>query len=104
MLFTIHKSCVINELFFILVESNRNIHEINIFNHGFLYTANDTTFILKDLDSIKNVLETLDQFYIEFQLCPNLSKCEIAGISLLKYVKVAGTLSTEKFRFNQIDY
>ena len=45
------------ELYFILIKSNKNIHGINIFNHDFLYTAHadDTTFFLKDLDSVKNV-------------------------------------------------
>ena len=67
---------------FILIKPNKNIHGINIFNHGFLYTAyaDDTTFFLKDLDSIKNVLEMLNHV---------LSKCEIAGIGLLKDEKVA---------------
>ena len=64
------------ELFFILIKSNKNIHGINIFNHDFLYTAyaEDTTFFLKDLDSIKNVLEILNQFYMVSGLCPNFSK------------------------------
>ena len=70
------------ELFFIIKKSNRNSHEINIFNHDFLYTAyaDDTTFFLKDLDSVKNVLERLNQFYMILGLRPNFSKCEIAGI------------------------
>ena len=34
----------------------------------------------KALEPILNVLEMLDQFYIVSGLCPNLSKCEIAGI------------------------
>ena len=70
------------ELFFILIKSNKNIHGINIFNHDFLYTvyADDTTFFLKDLDSLKNVLEMLNQFYMVSGLRPNFSKCEIAGI------------------------
>ena len=52
------------ELFFILIKSSKNIHGINIFNHDFLYTAyaDDTTFILKDLDSVKIVLKMLNQF------------------------------------------
>ena len=37
-------------------------------------------------------------------LRPNFSKCEIAGIGLLKDAKVAGTLWTEKFRFNQREH
>ena len=48
-----------------------------------------TTFFLKDLDSIKNVLEMLNQFYMVSGLRPNLSKCEIAVIGSLKDPKVA---------------
>ena len=79
------------ELFFILIKSNKNIHGINIFNHDFLYTAyaDDTTFFLKDLDSVKNVLEMLNQFYMVLGLRPNFSKCEIAGTGSLKDAKVA---------------
>ena len=46
------------ELSFFLKKSNKNIHGINKFNHDFLYTvyADDTTFFLKDLDLIKNIL------------------------------------------------
>ena len=67
------------------------MHGINICNHDFLYTAyaDDTTFFLKDLDSIKNILKMLDQFYMISDLRPNLSKCEIAGIGSLKDAKVA---------------
>ena len=38
--------------------------ELNIFNHEFLYTAyaDDTTFFLKDLHSVKNVSEMLINF------------------------------------------
>ena len=79
------------ELFFILIKSNKNIHGINIFNHDFLYTAyaDDTTFSLKDLDSVKNVLEMLNQFFMVSGLPPNFNKCEIAGIGSLKDAKVA---------------
>ena len=79
------------ELFFILIKSNKNIHGINIFNHDFLYTAyaDGTTFFLKDLDSVKNVLEVLNQFYMVSGLRPNINKCEIAGIGSLKDAKVA---------------
>ena len=79
------------ELFFILIKSNKNILGINIFNHHILYTAyaNDTNFFLKDLDSIKNVLKILNQFYMVPGLRPTFSKYEILGISPLKYAKVA---------------
>ena len=79
------------ELFFILIKSNKNIHRINMFNHDFLYTAyaDDKTFFLKDLDSVKNVLEMLNQFYMVSGLRPNFRKCEIAGIGSLKDAKMA---------------
>ena len=74
-----------------MIKFNKNIQGINIFNHDFLYTAyaDETTFFLKDLNSGKNVLEILDQFYIISGLRPNFSKCEMAGIGSLKDAKVA---------------
>ena len=77
------------ELFFILIKSNKNIHGINMFNQDFLYTAyaDDTNFFLKDWDSMKNVLEMLNQFYMVSRIRPNFSKWEIAGIGSLKDVK-----------------
>ena len=74
----------------ILLKSNKNIHGINIFNHDFLYAAyaDGTTFFLKDFNSINNVLEMLNQFYMVSELRPNLG----------------GTLWTEKFRFNQREH
>ena len=74
-----------------MIKFNKNIHGINIFNHDFLYTAyaDDTTFFLKDLDSVKNVSEMLNQFYMVSGLRPNFCKCEIAGIVSLKDAKVA---------------
>ena len=58
---------------------------------NFLYTVNadDTTFIVKDLNSIKVVLSSLDQFYTFSNLHPNLSKYEIACIGVLKDPNVA---------------
>ena len=46
--------------------------------------SDDTTFFLEDLDTIKNVLEMLNQFCMVSGLRPNFSKCEIAGIGSLK--------------------
>ena len=79
------------EVFFILLKSNKNVKGIKIFNHEFLYTAyaDDTTFFLKSLDSAKEVLKMLEIFYTASGLRPNLSKCEIAGLGILKDVKVA---------------
>ena len=74
------------EIFFILIKTNNNIQGIEIFNHEFLYTAyaDDTTFFVKDLNSVKVILSSLDQFYTFSGLRPNLSKCEIADIGVLK--------------------
>ena len=79
------------EIFFILIKTNNDIQGIQIFNHEFLYTAcaDDTTFFVKDLNSVKVILSSLDQFYTFSGLCPNLSKCEIAGIGVLKDANVA---------------
>ena len=57
------------ELFFILIKSNKNIHGIYKLNHDFLYTdyTDDTTFVKKDLDPIKNVLEMLNQFFMWYR-------------------------------------
>ena len=44
---------------------------------------------MKDLNSVKVVLLSLDQFYTFCGLRPNLSKCETAGIGVLKDANVA---------------
>ena len=74
------------EIFFLLIKTNNDIQGIEIFNHEFLYTAyaDDTTFFVKDLNSVKVILSSLDQFYTFSGLRPNLNKCEIAGIGILK--------------------
>ena len=57
---------------------------------GYLYSAyaDDTTFFLKDTISIKNMVDTF-HFFSDFSgLKPNLSKCEITGIGVLKGVQV----------------
>ena len=51
--------------------------------------ADDTTFFVEDLNSVKVILSSLDQFYTLSGLRPNLSKCEIAGIGVLKDANVA---------------
>ena len=76
------------------IKCDKNIHGTNIFNDDFLYTAyaDDKTFFLKDLDSIKNVLKMLNQFHMVSSLRPNLSKYEIwnvSGLGSLKDAKVA---------------
>ena len=79
------------EIFFILIKTNSDIQGIEIFNHEFSYTAyaDDTTFFVKYLNSVRVILSSLDQFYTFSGLRPNLSKCETAGIGALKDANVA---------------
>ena len=74
------------EIFFILIKTNNDIQGLEIFNHEVSYTAyaDDTTFFMKDLNSVKVILSSLDQFYTFSGLRPDLSKCEIADIGVLK--------------------
>ena len=79
------------EIFFIMIKTNKNTHGLNIFDHEYLYTAyaDDTTFFLEDVSSIKVVLKDLQCFSSFSGLRPNFTKCEIAGIGILKSVNVA---------------
>ena len=62
-----------------------------MFENTFLYTtyAGDSTFFLKDKNSIKELLNTINYFSSFTGLKPNLSKCEVARIGALKGIKVA---------------
>ena len=78
------------EIVFNLIKQNKDIHGLSFFDHTFLYTAyaDDTTFFLKDKESVKKVMNVFDTFSIYSGLKPNKSKCEIAGISVLKGVSM----------------
>ena len=62
-----------------------------MFENTFLYTAytDDSTFFLKDKNSVKELLNTINYFSSSWGLKPNLSKCTEAAIGALKRVKVA---------------
>ena len=79
------------EILFILIKNDPNIKGIEIFEHCYLYTAyaEDTTFFLKDENSIVHLFEKLKLFSDFLGLKPNATKCELAGISVLKGVQVA---------------
>ena len=64
------------EILFLLIKENPRIKGLNIFDHCYLYCAysDGTTFILKDVNSIK---EMVNSFHISSRfsgLRPNLSK------------------------------
>ena len=82
------------EIPFAIIKENPHIEGLNIFDHCYLYSAyaDDATFFLKDVNSIKDFISRLNSFHIfsRFsELRPNLSKCEIACIGVLIGVKVA---------------
>ena len=78
------------EILFLLIKTKPEIAGLTIFDHCYLYSAyaDDTTFFLKDAISIKNMVDTFP-FFLDFSgLKPNLSKCEITGIGVLKGAQV----------------
>ena len=76
------------EIVFNLIKQNKDIHGLTFFDHTFLYTAyaDDTTFFLKDKESVKKENNVFDTFSIYSGLKPDKSKCEIADIGFLKGV------------------
>ena len=79
------------EILFLLIKNNKYIKGIKMFENTFLYAAyaDDSTFFLKDKNSTKELLNTINYFSSFTGLKPNLSKYEVAGIGALKGVKVA---------------
>ena len=82
---------IVLEIHFLLTKSSNDINGVKLLQHEYLYTAyaDDTTFFLKDEISIKNVFSLIDNFSKVSGLRPNIKKCEIAGIGVLKNVNVA---------------
>ena len=79
------------EILFLFIKKHPEIKGTEIFEHCFLYTpyADDTTFFLKDAQSIENLVEIFNTFSLFSGLKPNLTKCEISGIGAMKGVQVA---------------
>ena len=79
------------ETVFLSIKENKEIKGLNLFNHTFLYTAyaDDTTFLLKEKESLREVMKVFDIFSSFSGLKPNKSKCEVAGNGALKGVNIA---------------
>ena len=77
------------EILFILIKNDPNIKGIEIFEYHYLYTAyaEDTTFFLKDENSIIHLSEKFKLFSNFSGLKPNTIKCKIAGIDVLKGIQ-----------------
>ena len=86
----VHNSIVL-EIFFIFVKNKPKVKGLNIFKHEFLYTAyaDDTTFFLKDRNSIIELMHELNNFSNFSGLKLDKTKCEIADIDVLNGVQVA---------------
>ena len=76
------------EVLFELIKNNAKIRGMTTFNHVFLYTAfaDDSTFFLNDLFSVKNLIDTFKVYSLFSGLKANFSKCEITGLVCLKGV------------------
>ena len=76
------------EVLFVFIKSNENIKGIEIFKHVFLYTAyeDDSTFYLRDILSVTELINSVNQLYHFSGLKANIRMCEIAGIGSLKGV------------------
>ena len=72
------------ELLFIFIKENKEIKGLDIFRSECLYSAyaEDTTFFLKDLSSIRELLKVINSYSGYSGLKPNISKCEVAGKGL----------------------
>ena len=79
------------EILLILIKNHSHIKRVDSFEHCYLYVAyaDDITFFLKDENSNVHPSEKLKLFSEFLGLKPNTTKCKIAGISVLKWVKVA---------------
>ena len=79
------------EVLLIILRNNADIKGLKIFDYCFLYTAyaDDSTFFVSDILSINEVISCFKNFSLFSGLKPNLDKCEVAGIGLLKGVKMA---------------
>ena len=74
-----------------MVRNNKDIKGLNIFDHLFLCTAyaDDTTIYLENKESIEELVKTFTFFSSFSSLKPNISKCEICELGLLKGVEMA---------------
>ena len=74
------------EIIFFTYQNNSSIKGIHVFYYVFLYTtyAYDSTFFLKNLLSVKKLLDIFSCYLKHSGRKSNFSKCEIAGTGFLK--------------------
>ena len=78
-------------LLFILIKNNSCIEGLKIFNHFSLHfaPADDITFFVKNVESVGEIIQVFNLFSKFLGLKPNLTKCKVFGIGVLKGVQVA---------------
>ena len=74
------------EVPFALIKNKIDIKCIDLYDHTFLFTvyADNSTFFLKDISSVKMLVEICKKFSCFPRLKPNITKCETAGLSPVK--------------------
>ena len=74
-----------------MVRSNNSINPLRILDFVYLLSAyaDDTTFFVSDLDSVKAIFVTFDNFSLFSGMKINLSKCEFVGIGVKRSVLTA---------------
>ena len=79
------------EILITMVRQNKNIVGININGHEFKQCvyADDTTYFLRDLDSLSELKKTLAEFSKLTSLCVNYQKSEIAWIGSVPNSKLS---------------
>ena len=82
---------LVMEVLFTLIKNNEKIQVLDILNYRFLYSAyaGDSTFFLRNIDSVIELTRSFKEFSSFSDLRTNMSKCEIAGIGSLKGVEMA---------------
>ena len=79
-----------SEILFLLLEKHSKIKGMGIFGQCFFYTVytDDTTVFLIDSNSISNLVEIFNTFFVFSGLKSNLTKCKIAQIGALDRVQL----------------
>ena len=74
------------EVLFTLIKKNEKTHGLDILHYRFLYSAyaDDSTFFLRNIDSVMELARTFKEFLYFSDLSPNMFKCEIAAIGSLE--------------------
>ena len=79
------------EVLFTLIKSKDNINGIDLYDYSFSFTAyaDDSTFFLKDIASVKILFDTFKVFSCFSGLKPNINKFKISGLKILKRAQEA---------------